>query len=280
MSKRKYAFDAKKTERYIRQGRGAGHGKHYQSWLRIQDLPSKGISVRDKGWTAERVHEYLSRPEWRYFLFLEFAECVTDIREQFPLDLDRTQAIAERLGIKHPVDPHSKDPIVMTTDFVIDITDAAGKWRQIARTVKQAEALNDLRVIEKLQIERAYMQEANIDWGIVTQEEVSGVSCENIGWLLPRFSIALCENIRGAKETVFGHIKRELHADPALSIAGYCARVDLYFNLESGTSLQLMRHLLARKEIHFDIRQKLSGDTAVGSLHLPAAYARQSRKAG
>lgn len=280
MSKRRYSFDAKKTERYIRQGRGTGHGKDYQPWLRIQDLPSKGISVRDKGWTAERVHEYLSKPEWRYFLFLEFGDCVTDIREQFPLDLNRTKAIAERLGIKHPVDPHSKDPIVMTTDFVIDITDAAGKWRQIARTVKQAEALNDLRVIEKLQIERAYMLEANVDWGIVTQIEVSGVSCENIGWLLPRFNIDLAENVRGAKETVFGHIKRELHADPELSIAGYCARVDNYFNLANGTSLQLMRHLLARKEIRFDIRQKLSADTVVGSLRLSATYPIQSRKAG
>lgn len=31
-----------KFERYIKEGRGQGSGKHYQPWIRIQDFPSKG----------------------------------------------------------------------------------------------------------------------------------------------------------------------------------------------------------------------------------------------
>ncbi len=46
-----------------------------------------------------------------------------DIREQFPLlPIEETIIIAEELGIKHPTDPNTGEPVVMTTDFLVTVS--------------------------------------------------------------------------------------------------------------------------------------------------------------
>lgn len=60
--------------------------------------------------------------ERNYFYLTEFSDVILDIREQFPLLLqEETIVVAEELGIKHPVDPKTGDPIVMTTDFLLTV---------------------------------------------------------------------------------------------------------------------------------------------------------------
>ncbi len=50
--------------------------------------------------------------ERNYFYLTEFSDAVLDIREQFPLlPQEETIVIAEELGIKHPADPKTGDPI-------------------------------------------------------------------------------------------------------------------------------------------------------------------------
>ena len=58
---------------------------------------------------------------------LEWNNIVVDIREQFPLTREDTWHIADEKGIKHPTDPKSQIPIVMTTDFLITIKGSTGK---------------------------------------------------------------------------------------------------------------------------------------------------------
>lgn len=51
---------------------------------------------------------------------LEITDDVIDIREQYPLlPLKDTLEIANELGIEQPKHPQTKEPIVMTTDFLI-----------------------------------------------------------------------------------------------------------------------------------------------------------------
>ena len=40
MAKRRYGFDEEKITRFLKEGRGEGHGKDYQPWLTIQDVSS------------------------------------------------------------------------------------------------------------------------------------------------------------------------------------------------------------------------------------------------
>lgn len=156
MVKRKSLFNATKIEEHIRQGFGQGRGCDYKPWLVVRDVPSLGVSSRVKGWTTDRVHELFSQLELRYFYLLDWSVSVTDIREQYPLlPLEETKEIAQELNIRHPANPRTKDPIVMTTDFVVTVCQPIGVTEQ-ARTVKPKEKLSSVRVLEKLEIERRY----------------------------------------------------------------------------------------------------------------------------
>ncbi|MCC2456495.1 TnsA endonuclease N-terminal domain-containing protein [Bacillus cereus] len=105
-------------EKWIKEGRGTGIGADYQPWLKIHDVSSLGRSTRLKGIKTSRQHEFLSDLERNYFYLTEFSDAITDVREKFPLlPQEETILIAEELGIKHPIDPKTNEPIVMKTDF-------------------------------------------------------------------------------------------------------------------------------------------------------------------
>ena len=102
MAKRNRGSSPKVNKRREKEGRGTGRGANYKPWLLILDVPSIGLATRDKGWITQREHHFMSKLEWQYFYLLEWSLIVTDIREQFPLDLEETLAIAKSLGIPHP----------------------------------------------------------------------------------------------------------------------------------------------------------------------------------
>nr|WP_238602194.1 TnsA endonuclease N-terminal domain-containing protein [Lysinibacillus parviboronicapiens] len=58
-----------------------------------------------------------------YFYLTEYSDFfVVDIREQYPLlPLEETIVIADELGLKHPTDPKTIEPDVMTTDFLLTV---------------------------------------------------------------------------------------------------------------------------------------------------------------
>lgn len=80
-------------------------------------MSSKGRSTRLKGIKTNRQQEFLSDLERNQFYLTECSDYVVDIREQFPLlPLEETIIIADELGLKHPTDPKTNEPVVMTTD--------------------------------------------------------------------------------------------------------------------------------------------------------------------
>ncbi len=56
------------------------------------------------------------------------------------MPLEETIVIADELGIKHPVDPKTNEPIVMTTDFLLTVDKGEGIV-EVARTVKTKDEL-------------------------------------------------------------------------------------------------------------------------------------------
>ena len=135
------------------EGVGQGVGPNYQPWITIQSFPSQGLSGRIKGWKTDRAHQLVSKLEMQYFYLLEWSSKVTDIREQYPLwPRDSTTEIAKHIGVQPPTIPTTKELSVLTTDFVITVVDGE-QSRDIARTIKYAKDLEDIRTIEKLEIE-------------------------------------------------------------------------------------------------------------------------------
>jgi len=183
--------------------------------------------------------------ETSYFYLLEWSLSVIDIREQFPLlPLEETLAIAEQCGTVHPKDPRNKEPIVMTTDFVLSLRQNFGTMTQV-RTIKYAQDLQSKRTLEKLEIERCYWQKRNVDWGIVTEREIPKTIADNVKWLHPYLKVSdlspLTENDIARIEAVITPLVLESEN----SLANITATCDDKLGLAPGLSLSVARYLLA-----------------------------------
>ena len=140
MAKRKRSSS---YEKKMKEGYGQGIGIDYKPWITIQDVPSLGRVTRLKGYKIPRQFEFLSDLERNYFYLLEYSDLVEDIKEQYPLlPIEETIIIANELGIKHPTDLKSGEPIVMTTDFLVT-TKNNKEVKKFARTLKYKYELMD-----------------------------------------------------------------------------------------------------------------------------------------
>jgi len=174
-------------------------GREYIPALTIHSLNSVGLSTRIPGIKSGRHHELLSKNEQNYFVIAEFSANVIDIREQFPMNIDRTQLIASELGLDHPYDPKKKEQIRMTSDFCISIRRGSSTF-DIIRTVKSVSDILQLRTIEKYEIERIYWEREGINWGIVTELEINKILAKNIRSFRDAYSLKNVSEIEALKK--------------------------------------------------------------------------------
>lgn len=261
MSKRKNQWNEDRIARYYAEGRGSGELSNYKPWLTIQDVPSMGRVHRLKGWKTNRIHHFLSDLERDYFYLLDWAGDVVDIREQYPLDREKTVQIADQLQIMHPKDSSTQTPIVSTTDFLITIR-RDKKMLHFARTIKPCEELNDKRVIAKLEIERQYWTSAGVDWGIVTERDLPKEICRNIGWIHSSYFIDEGEEIDLAI-ILYDYI----HGKDTLLLDALKSFDELYA-CEQGTALSLFRYLVAHKYIGIAMDKPLDLRLPVSQLRM------------
>lgn len=259
MAKRKRGTTQSSIEGRIKEGRGHGRLSEYNPWLHIQDVGSKGLVSRIKGWKAGRVHHLLSQQELRYFYVLEWSPSVTDIREQYPLlPLEETFDIARRLDIRHPTDPATKQPIVMTTDFLVTIRLGDSEVDQ-ARTVKCEKDLLSKRVLEKLEIERRYWESRGVDWKIVTEKQIPVELARNIEWVHQYRDLEDFATLPAAEaEQVISTLTKSVRMGGSMPLRSITLQMDDRLGLEPGTSLSLVRHLLACRRWRVDMTKTIN----------------------
>lgn len=249
--------------KWVKEGYGQGIGKDYKPWLTNQDVPSRGRATRLHGIKVDRQHDVFSDKEKKYLYILEFADCVKDIREQYPLfTLEQTMAIADELGIEHPKDPVTGEYIIMTTDFLITI-EKAGQILQLARTIKSPEELDDYRQIEKFEIERRYWHMKGIDWGIVTDNEIDNIFADNIHnlrsfWKLD--DISYFENLSAKYIVKLKNTFKDMLVGQEVHVREVAENFDDRMMLKPGTSISLFKHLVITKQIEIDLFKKLNID--------------------
>jgi hypothetical protein len=253
MAKRKRTPTEAKIHKWIKEGRGQGRGAQYKPWLRIQDVPSKGLSTRVPGWKTSRIHHFLSNLELSYFYHLEWSDVVTDIREQFPLPLEDTVLIAEELGIKHLMISNTQESVVMTTDFLVTVQRGNTEY-DVARTCKYAQDLQSENVLKKLEIERVYWKTRNINWGIVTERDMNTVIASNVGWIYEHKIIKdlSADTINRVQSVLTQSITTS--SSPLTNLSFQC---DDRLGLDPGTSLMIVRHLLASKKWEVDMTHQI-----------------------
>ena len=233
--------------KFIKEHRGQGHGSNYHPWLTVRDLASQGRSHRILGHTTSRTYHLFSDLELAVFLILDWNKCITDMREQFPLRIEDTEEVAASLKVKHPY--YKGHNQIMTSDFLVN--SSLPKIMKFSLQVKYSTDLNDVRVIEKLEIERRYWKKKNIPWFIITEKEISPVILENIKWLYP-VSQALPDTRTNESERI-DFYKYQFRFCAGYNVITFSQLVDKTYSLEPGTTLSELRYLIANRYILFDI---------------------------
>lgn len=252
MKKSEYEKAAEKYLKALKDGLGTGRGADYKPALNVRSFSSEGKVSQYFGVKSGRAHQLLSGKELDYAILLDWSDSVIEFREQYPLDLPKTILIANRLGIKHPVERFSRFPSVRTTDFLIDMQTPNG-IRTVARTVKPASKLGSKRVIELFEIERVYWEEEGVDWGIVTDKELPSDLCINLKDILQCHH--LDEHFFEPHMNI-NHII--LCLAQSLQISNHTIRHTLIEfekeqHLSPGVALTLFKHLIARKGIRVNL---------------------------
>ncbi|MER1939195.1 MULTISPECIES: TnsA endonuclease N-terminal domain-containing protein [unclassified Castellaniella] len=248
-----------RTEKWIKQGRGAGVGKDYRPWLTVRDLPSSGRSHRVWGFQAQRTHHLLSDLELAAFFLFDWHPAVTDIREQYPLRMTDTVELAAKAGIRHP--EVGGKLRVMSTDFLVDTS--MPSLPRMAVQVKPSSDLLKHRVVEKLEIERRYWEMKGVPWYLLTEKQIPKAVAKNIEWLYPaQTPLGDIEGLLDVAPLYLNYFSQ----NPALRLSEAAMRLDQAYSLELGESLQKTRTLLAMRMVLFDIRRPWA-DLVVGDLH-------------
>ncbi|MEZ8295023.1 TnsA endonuclease N-terminal domain-containing protein [Vibrio splendidus] len=174
-------------ERALKKKYGLGQGRDYKPWLGVRDVKSKGTRSLIYGRKSQRDHHMMSSIESEHFYLAEFSRSVVDIREQFPLlPLNYTQKIAKTLGVEHPKHPQSKESIIMTTDQLLTIDSPQGiKYHAIS--VKPEDDSGDLRVLEKIDIERVCWELLGVKFSYFTGNELTRIQSSNLHWATSPF---------------------------------------------------------------------------------------------
>ena len=254
MEKRKHCFNQAKIEKLRSEGRGLGSGSSYFPWIRAHDFGSVGLTARVLGWKSSgRDHHFFSKLEKQYFYLLEWSDRVVDIREQFPLDHHAAFHFAEEAGINYPWERDTGYNAVMTTDFLVTVVDPAGGNRHLARTLKYAEDLRGKQgkaILEKFEIERRFWLDQGIDWGIVTDLQIPKTLVSNIEDCHEYRDLDSAINVDAQKvAAVEDLIQRWAQEHPGRKLSAFAVMSDRSCSLECGTSLAVIRHLLANKRL-------------------------------
>lgn len=193
-----------------KQGRGQGDGREYRPWLYVHDVSSKGRSSRIE--VGGRVVHTLSDWETAALRDFQWDPTVVDIKEQYPLDLAETKRIAAEMKVRHPADGRPREPIVMTTDFLVKYR-VGGRVEMVAYTVKEkasfdveaavtrGQKVSTRRVRQKFEIERRYWLARGVRWVKLTEDELSKIRKVNIEWIM---------RVDPARDRPAGHWRRAM----------------------------------------------------------------------
>ena len=163
---------SKKTKDKRKMGKGSG--ANYKSRIRVREFNSLGTTAIVIDWKTKRTVNCLSQGEMLWYYVLRWDDENEDVLDQYKLDEEKTIQMAEHFGIRHPVNPHTKEK-EMTTDFLVIRKDGTRR----AYSVKPNRDLSD-RTCEKLFIEQAYWKDEGVDFEILFTSDVNRILSHNI----------------------------------------------------------------------------------------------------
>jgi hypothetical protein len=257
MAYRPVKWNEETVQRFQREGRGRGEGAAYKPWLTVADVSSLGLSRRVWSGKTGRQHELLSDVEYKLFICLEWSRDVIDIREQYPLERDITQQIAQELGLPHPHYRGTNVPVVMTVD-VLATHVREGEPFLKAYNAKREEEAEDEKSMARLEIQRVYFEYMGVPHHLVFHSMIPANIAANISWIRDAaMKPSELEPRPGYFDELMRRMESELvSAGRGMKLSGYCADFDNRYGLESGTGLRAARMLMQERVLVADLDQK------------------------
>lgn len=239
-------------KRALKQKYGLGEGANYTPWIRVQDVKSHGHSGKIDGIKSGRTHHTLSEQETCFFYLADFSDSVTDIREQFPLlPLTLSLKISKLIDVEHPKHPITKDPIIMTTDFLLTCSDGKRIWYE-AVSVKPSEKLSDKRTAEKLDIERVWWELLGVPFHVFCLSELNQIKSKNIQWIT--------DPQRKKYSSPSNKVREEaklLLTVGTMQLSDVCDMFSDQIGISNDDALILLKYLIADKEVIVDLARPI-----------------------
>ena len=266
---RKVATFVERDRRWLGQGKGLGRGNSYLPFLNVRSGPHSDVARHD-GHVTGRIHHSFGPYEPIILQFFDALDIydrdlvVTDILEQYPLvptanpatnPTAVTREIAERLGIPHPPKSRADDFVVLTTDLVV-FMHVGARELVLALCIKLSADLEDVRVRQKLEIERRYWQDRRLDgretfWYLVTERDVPRRLVDNLSRLARARSIKTYTPPESSMtERIRTLLEEALDSRPLGRVA---REVDRKLALQPGTAIDVAYWLIAVRRWHVDL---------------------------
>jgi hypothetical protein len=255
---RKYAWTEKRIADWQAQGCGEGHGQNYKPWLEVTDFSSRGRSRRVWGLKTQRIQHLFSDVEYHIFLAAEWSRSVIDIREQYPLDRELTQTIAQELKIRHPHYPGTHVPTVMTVDFLLTVVQN-GEETFIAVNAKRDEEAEDATSLEKLEIQRTYFEQLGYPHHLMYHSQLPRQKVKNLEWIRDaQLKDGESEPREGYFAALCFRMRAELGApiNTETPLAMYCQSFDERHGLEPGAGLRVARMLIQERSLMVNLESQ------------------------
>lgn len=161
-----------KEETKLKQKRCQGEGLDYVPWILAREISSIGSSFITYNYKTGRSVNLLSEAEAKVFFLLLWADEVSDIKEQYVLDLEETQKIAEGLGFRKPAKR-------MSTDFFFKMKDPVYNFGAISVKASRSQLKNE-RTRELLKIEESYWNNKGVNYELVFADDINPIVTKNI----------------------------------------------------------------------------------------------------
>ncbi|MGU3550503.1 TnsA endonuclease N-terminal domain-containing protein [Enterobacter hormaechei] len=163
------------------------------------------------------------------------------------LPLTLSLKISQLLDIEHPKHPITKDPIIMTTDFLLTCSDGKRIWYE-AVTVKPSEKLSDKRTAEKLDIERVWWELLGVPFHVFCLSELNQIKSKNIQWITDPKR----KNYSSPSNKVREEAKRMLTVG-TMQLSDVCDTLSHQVGMSNDDALILLKYLIADKEVIVDL---------------------------
>nr|WP_256368830.1 TnsA endonuclease N-terminal domain-containing protein [Acidovorax sp. SRB_24] len=198
----------------------------------------------------------------------EWSRSVIDIREQYPLDRELTQTIAQQLKIRHPHYPGTHVPTVMTVDFLLTVT-KDGKETFMAVNGKRDEEAEDANSLEKLEIQRTYFEQLEYPHHLMYHSQLPSQKVKNLEWIRDaQLKDGESEPREGYFSALCARMSTELNTPTGVEmpLAAYCRSFDERHGLERGTGLRVARMLMQERALMFNLESADLSQATIGAF--------------